>query len=291
MYLPTKLRVAAVFAAVCASAIVPATDAQAADEMIGFGKEKFQLNLGYYRPNYTTSAGVATNGAGATISGEDDLHLDSSVGVGRLDGYWRFADRHKLSFGYYDLSRDATGTLNRNIGPIKIDRLGVNDTVLAGSSISANSNWQMYALGYSYSFYKTDTVELAALLALNVAKMSYSLTGTLNTLNNGVLSGARAGSTDDVYAPLPVIGLSGDWALSERWRLKGRVAGFKANISDYDIKIAEAGLMVDYRVMKNFGVGAGYSFLKMSGDISKSDWTGSLDWKTGGFTVYGSLVF
>jgi hypothetical protein len=260
--------------------------------MIEFGKETFQINLGYYRSNYNTSASVGTStGTGFSISGEDDLNLDNSVGVGRVTGYWRFADRHRLMFGYYNLDRDATGTLNKNIGPIRIDRLGVNDTILAGSSIHAESTWDIYTLGYAYSFYKTKNAEIAAGIGVHVARIGIEVTGTLNTLNNGVQASARAGSASDVTAPLPVVMLAADWAPAERWRVKGQLGWLKANLNDVDATVTDLSVAAEYRLFRNFGIGAGYSMFKLDGDITKANWNGSLDWRTGGWQVYGSLVF
>ena len=281
------------FAALVAG-IAMGSDAAAADDMIGFGKETFQVNLGWYRPNFTTSVSASASGSPvppANVSGESDLGLDKSLSVGRLDGYWRFADRHRLFFGYYNLDRSTTATLNKNIGPINIPSQGVNDTILAGSNIKAEADWNVYVLGYGYSLYKTDTVEVAGKFGFNVAKIGTSITGTLNTLNNGVLNGATAGTNGNVAAPLPVLAVSGDWALNERWRLRGSLGGFKAKVSDVKASVTDATVAAEYRLFRNFGVGAGYSLLRISGDINKSSYSSSVDWRTGGLVIYGSLVF
>jgi len=274
--------------------IVVAGSAIAADDMIPFGKETFQLNLGYYRPNFKTSFSQSFPGSPippGTISAENDLNFDDTLDTWRLGGYWRFADRHRLFFGYYNLNRDSSGTLNKNIGPISIPALGVNDTILAGSNVTAKTNWDVYVLAYGYSFYKTDTAEITGKIGIDVARISASINGTLNTLANGVLVGATAGNNSDVTAPLPVLGLSGEWAFAPRWKLIGSIGGFKAKISDVDATVVDGTIAVDYRILRNVGVGVGYSWLKLKGDISKTDFNGSLNWRTDGLQLYGSLVF
>jgi hypothetical protein len=294
MNFPGRLHVVVAGTAVMAAGLVTVNNAAADDQMIAFGKETFQINLGYYRPNFTTSVSEGVPGSAVppgNISGENDLGLDKHLGVGRLDGYWRFADKHRLFFGYYNLDRSTTATLNRDVGPIEIPALGVNDTILAGSNVRADSKWQVYILGYGYSFYKTDTVEVAGKFGLNVARIGTTLNGTLNTLNNGTLNGATAGDSSGFTAPLPVLALSGDWAINERWRLKGSLGGFKANVSDVKATVTDASVATEYRLFRNFGLGAGYSLLRVTGDVNKSNNTGSLDWKTGGLQLYASLVF
>jgi len=271
---------------------VVASPAIAQGNMIPFGKETFQIDLGYYRPKFETSFSQSFPGSPippGTISGESDLNLEDSLGVARLNGHWRFADRHRLFFGYYNLNRDTTATLNRNIGPISIPALGVNDTILAGSNVRTETNWDVYILGYGYSFYKTETAEITGKIGFNVANISAKLGGTLNLAGGGVAS--AAGNSSDVTAPLPVIGISGEWAFAPQWKLIGSIGGFKAKVSDVDATIVDGTIAVDYRIFRNFGVGVGYSWLKLKGDVSKSDWNGSLNWKTDGFQLYGSLVF
>ncbi len=276
------------------AAIAASSSAVAQGNMIPFGKETFQIDLGWYRPSFNSSFSQSFPGSPippGTINMEDDLHLDSHLDVVRLNGYWRFAEKHRIFFGYYNLNRDTTSTLNKNIGPISIPALGVNDTILAGSNITAKTNWDVYILGYGYSFYKTETAEITGKIGFDVARISASMNGTLNTAANGVLVGATAGNNSDVTAPLPVIGLSGEWAFAPRWKLIGSLGGFKAKVSDVDASVVDGTLAVDYRILRNFGVGIGYSWLKLKGDVSKSDWNGSVNWKTDGVQIYGSLVF
>jgi hypothetical protein len=290
MKLPGRLGLAA-SAVGLVGGIAAVNHSVAADDMIAFGKEKLQVNFGYYRPNFTTSAAAGFQSATppGNINGENDLALSNSLGVGRIDGHWRFAERHKIFVGYYKLDRDASLVLNRNIGPIKIPALGVNDTILAGSNVRAESNIPVYILAYDYSFYKTNTVEIAGRIGVNTLKYGLTISGTLNTQNNGVLTGATAGS--EFTAPLPVIGISGNWAPSPRWRVKGNLAGFKAKISGVDASVADASLTAEYLLHRNFGIGAGYSLLRVSGDVTKPDYFGSLSWRTGGWQLYGSLLY
>jgi len=285
---PTHRAALAVFAA----GMVAGSPALAQGNMIPFGKETFQIDFGYYRPNFNTTFSQSFPGSPippGTIDAESDLNMDDSLGVGRLGGHWRFADRHRLFFGYYSLNRDTTATLNRNIGPISIPALGINDTILAGSNVRAETNWDVYILGYGYSFYKTETAEITGKFGLNVANISASLTGTLNLAGGGVASAAGSGS--DVTAPLPVLGISGEWAFAPQWKLIGSIGGFKAKVADVDATIVDGTIAVDYRIFRNFGVGVGYSWLKLKGDVNKSDFNGSINWRTDGLQIYGSLVF
>ena len=278
-------------ATVMLSGMAVSQNAAAADDMIAFGKETFKVNFGLYRPEVTTKVSESVTGGTKlpSISGETDLGLDKSINAARLDGFWRIADRHRLWAGYYKLDREGTKTLSNNIGPVNIPSRGTTDTILAGSSISTSSKLDLYLLGYGYSFYKTENVEIAGKLGLNVARSKVSLSGTLNTAANGSFFGSTSGT--DVTVPLPVIAISGDWGINERWRLKGSLGGLKLKSADVKSSVSDVSAAVEYRLVKNFGVGAGYSALSASADVTKGNSSTSLDWQLRGWQLYGSFVF
>lgn len=291
MKLTSRLHIAGAFIAVLAGVVGTADNAAAADDAITFGKETFKLSLGYYRPNFDSRVAVGVPGATppGDINPEQDLGLENNLGGARFDGYWRFADRHRLYFGYYKLDRSASKVLTKDIGPIEIPSLGVNDTILAGSNVNIEAKWEVFILGYDYSFYKTDTLEVAGMVGLNVAQLGTKLNGTLITQNNGTLYGETAGST--LTAPLPAFGLSGDWAIDDRWRMRGHAGAFKITINNIDAKVVDAGVAGEYRVYGNIWGGLGYSLLNASAEKNDGSSDASLDWRTGGLQLYASMLF
>jgi hypothetical protein len=291
MKLTSRLHIAFASAAALAVVVGAADDAVAADDAIAFGKETFKLSLGYYRPNFDSRVAVGVPGATppGDINPEQDLGLERDLGGARFDGYWRFADRHRLYFGYYNLDRSASKVLTKDIGPIEIPALGVNDTILAGSNVNIDAKWEVFILGYDYSFYKTDTLEFAGLVGLNVAQLGTKLSGTLITQNNGTQTGATAGST--LTAPLPAFGLSGDWAIDDRWRMRGHAGAFKITINNIDAKVVDAAVSGEYRVYGNIWAGLGYSLLNASAEKNDGSSDVSLDWRTGGLQLYASMLF
>jgi hypothetical protein len=288
MKFTSRLHIAAALAAVLAVTGGTANDAVAADDAIAFGKETFKLNLGYYRPNFSSTVAVGLPGtAPPAISGENDLGLDNNLGGARFDGYWRFADRHRLMFGYYKLDRSASRVLAKDIGPINIPGHG-DLTINAGSNINTEAKWEVFILGYGYSFYKSDTLEVAGQVGLNVAQLSTQISGTLIT-SAGTFNDSTAGST--VTAPLPAIGFSGDWAIDDRWRMRGHAGAFKITIQNIDAKVVDAGVAGEYRVYRNIWGGLGYSLLNASAEKNDGSTDASLDWRTGGWQLYASMLF
>jgi hypothetical protein len=96
-------------------------------------------------------------GKGTTVDGEDDLGLDDDDRVFRAELDWRFAQRHRLSLGYYDLSRDA-GTVTGE--PIQIG----NVTFPPGIEVRTDFDLRLADLSYSYSLIQNERLELAPLI-------------------------------------------------------------------------------------------------------------------------------
>lgn len=290
MSLWNAFRIVSLLLALAAASVAHAEEGK--EGMIGFGQERFQLNLGYYHPNFDTGLTAGTSRGPGILPGhidlENDLGLESSLGVGRINGHWRFFDRHRLYFGYYKLHRETVRPLLTDIGPISIPELGINDTILAGSNVRSASDWEVYNLGYGYSFYKSESLELAAKLGLGLARIKLDVSGTLNTLNNGTLISTAGNS---VLVPLPTVGVTLDWVASERWTLKGNFGHFQVSVNGVKAGVTDAGVAAEYRLFRNFGVGAGYSLLWLKADIDRADYFGSVRWKTGGLQLYGVLIF
>jgi hypothetical protein len=287
-----RLPIAVAIAAALAVLGGPAKDAAAADEAIAFGKETFKISLGYYRPNFNSRVAVGVSGGAppGDISPEQDLGLDHNLGGARLDGYWRFADRHRIYFGYYQLNRSASKTLDHDIGPIDIPSLGIYETINAGSTLNLDAKWEIAILGYDYSFYKTEDLEFAGMIGVNVAQLGTKLSGTFKTSTYpGGVSGSTAGST--LTVPMPVIGLNGDWAIDDRWRMRAHAAAFKITINNIDAKVVDAAVAGEYRVWRNIWGGLGYTLLNASAAKNDGSSDASLDWRTGGPQLYVSMLF
>ncbi len=115
------------------------------------GSERFVISLGAFITDRDTSTRVdsSTLGRGTTIVLEDDLGLDSSQTVFRIDGHFRIAERHRLDFSVFDLSRDSTWTIDQNI------QYG-DEVFLADTTIDSNFDLNIYKIAYTYSIWWTE---------------------------------------------------------------------------------------------------------------------------------------
>ena len=136
----------------------PGAAAQSADF------DRFSVSLGVFfasRDTITRLDGDVPD-SGTDVDLESDLGLDASDAVFRLDGYFRFNEKHRLDFSAFDLSRTASKQIQKDIEwdgsvyPI--------DTV-----IDAGLDLKIYKLAYTWSFMRRDKGYLGASAGLYVA--------------------------------------------------------------------------------------------------------------------------
>ncbi len=109
--------------------------------------DRFSVSLGAFVTDRDTDTRLDSNTLrkGTTINLEEDLALDTSNSVFKLDNHYRFDDRRRVNSSVFDLLRDSSKVIQRDI------QFGENffslDTV-----INATSDLTIYKLAYTYSF-------------------------------------------------------------------------------------------------------------------------------------------
>lgn len=240
------------------------------------GSERFVISLGAFITDRDTSTRVdsSTLGRGTTIVMEDDLGLDPSHTVFRIDGHVRFAERHRLDFSLFDLSRDSTKTIDRVI------QFG-DDVFLVDTTIDSNFDLDIYKIAYTYSVWWTEQGFLGVDAGIHVADLVERL------------SAPSAGQFQlkSLTAPLPVIGIRGEYYFTPRLMLAGAAEYFALEINDVGGRLVDIYLGMDYKVMDNLGLGIAYNYVTVNIDAARSELSGGLDWGYDGFLLYVKFAF
>jgi hypothetical protein len=178
----------------------------------------------------------------------------------RLDGTIRPFERHRIRFMWLDSSRSGSGQTDRTIS--------FRDATYAlGTRVNTSFQLQQAELDYMYSFWKSDTTEVALSLGVHAAKMDARLTAPAISLDR------EASAT----GPLPMVGVAVNYKPHEKWELLGHVYGMSARVNDF------GGTAVAYRVgaryffTPNIGVGVAWAGINYNFDLAKTSWQGALD--------------
>lgn len=252
-----------------------AVPAGAEEELLPDG---FMLRAGGYRvQNADTILRLDANNApvGTYIDFHDTLGGDNQATVFRLDGIYRFNDKHALGFSYYSLKFTGSRVLDQDIqwGDV---------TFPINAKVDSEIKFDVYKLNYQYSLFHNNKVELGASFGLHILKMSAGITAT----------GIGESQSEAVTAPLPVFGLYADYNFTPRFSAFYTYQWFFIN---YEDKI-KGGLQdfligLEYRVFRNFALGIAYNRFALKVESKGDATTLHVDTNWNGGMWYGALYF
>jgi hypothetical protein len=245
--------------------------------------KKVSLNLGGFLAATDSSVRLGTTTTGIGIDVEDTLGLEKSTIAFRMDAFWRFSQnrRHRADFTWFSLKRDGTRTLLKDIE--------IDGTVFpTGSTVQTKFDFDIFKGSYSYSFVHDDRMDLAVAAGLYIAPLSLAID------SQGALSGSGA---ESITAPLPVVGLRADFAITPKWFLKTNFDLFYLEIDGYTGVITDIRLAVEYNAFKHVGFGLGFDSLNVSIESDQNtsvpgvDFNGKIDFAYAGLLAYAKFYF
>jgi hypothetical protein len=239
--------------------------------------EKFMLRLGYYNVEGADTQVTVFNNAGLGVgySFSRDFGGDDSASSPRIDMYYRINERHRVDFSTFNLNRDGIRTLELLV------ELG-DEVFSIGEELNSEISYDLYRLGYSYSFFHSDRVELAISAGLNVTKYDMEFKNK---------DGSKI-SASDATAPLPMWGLRMGYAINANWSLHYLTETFYIEIEDtYKGTLFNNEVNVQYRFLDNFVVGAGVTRVSTDLEVNDSDWKGGIVDSHNGYLVFAGFYF
>jgi len=238
--------------------------------------ENFSVSLGIFLTNRDSETRVdgSIPNSGTPVDLENDLGFDKSDTVFRLDGYYRFNDKHRIDFSVFDLSRSASKQIQTEID--------WNDTIYPiDTAVDASLDLAIYKLAYTWSFMQRDSGYLGLTAGLYTADIGTSLSA----------ESIGRSSSSGFTAPLPVVGLRGQYDLSERWSLRGSAEIFAIEYGDFSGSLYDLYASVDYQVTDHVALGAGVNLVNINVGVNKPNLDGDLDWRYDGGLLFLKIDF
>jgi hypothetical protein len=232
-------------------------------------KDKFWFGFGAFLSSSTTEARLdSPSGIGTSLNLEDVLGLDetelSPQGLAR----WRMSERWRLELEFFQVDRSNTRATTQDINWGDV-------TFPTGTELTTEFNVSVTRLSVGYSFFKTEDKEVGVALGFHLTDIDASLSTS---------GGSEEGGA--VLAPLPVLSLYGQVALTDHWALDGRLDAFRLEYDPYAGRIFSMGLDAIYQPWDHFGFGLGWRTLHFSLEAEGSDWTGEV-----GSSFQGPIAF
>lgn len=234
--------------------------------------DTFTFTAGLYAPRSAVNALVtpAGGGTGVGVDFENTLGLAERSITGNASFLWRISDRWRLETEYFRLNRDATRTLSEDV-----DWNG--GTLTAGTTVESTFNFFDFRISGGYSFYKTRDKELGVGAGLHLTGMKVSIEAA------GTVSGEGEG---EVLAPLPVLSLYANIALTDEWALRLRTDWLSLTYGDYSGDLTSAALDVIYQPWRHVGFGFGMRSYLLDLEMEDTDWRGRARVAFNGPTLY-----
>lgn len=250
--LPLTLALAA-----AGAAFAPA--AQAQDD------ERFTLRLGAMSVDASGELTAGTNFRGQPYEFSQDFDFGSKETVPRLEGQFRFGERHRLLFNYFGYDKSKTATLNQDIS---FD----NTTIPAGSFARAKAKFELASAMYDYAVVETDTLSWGLQIGVEYAKIEGKLRAQVGTANY------NESQSEDGFAP--VVGTRLEFSPAEKWRfiVQGQYLDADwGDFGDYEGDISRANALVEYRFTPAVGAFVGYDWFKIDAKRNGGDASIGLD--------------
>jgi len=231
-------------AAIAALALASAATAHAAEGLAPLHpalRDRFYFSAGAFFPQTTTSAQLqnSTTGVGANVDFENALGMATDKSVPMLSGRWRLGERWRVEAEYFQLNRSASKIIDRDI------QWG-DTTYPVNASVSSKFDFSDLRVSAGYAFFRRPDKEVGVGAGLHIAQYDVSLSA----------NGSATESTS-VTAPLPVVSIYSQFALTEQWAISARLDRFVLKYDTFDGSITAVGLDVMYQPFRHVGVGLG----------------------------------
>jgi hypothetical protein len=213
--------------------------------------DKFKIALGGYavlRYNTLLSLTEPNLGVGVAINPDASLGLSAEQSVLRLEGYYRFNNKHALTYSWYSIGSEGNKSLEEEID--WIDENGNPITIPIGARVGTILNYDIYKVGYLWSFLHTDKVELGVGAGLHATRIEVEL--------NAEYTGSEVSTADvSTTVPLPVVSFGVGYNVTPKfsWHIKTEL--FALKFDDWDGVYTDSSLGMEYRVFKHVGLGIG----------------------------------
>jgi hypothetical protein len=227
--------------------------------------DHFYIAVSFFYPKFNTfiradPSQPSTVTSGTPLDGEEDLGWPARLAQARVEAMVRMRERNKLRVNYFEADRSGSVLLTNPV-------IFGNEVFAAGQQLESSLDWRNITVTYTYSFYRSERLEVAAGLA------AYAI----QTQAQAAVAATFQQQTVSASGGFPVLPLEVTWCPSRRWSFNARGAYFKANIHDFSGWLEDVHADAQYRLNPDFALGLGYSLLHASLERSSTTSPGRVD--------------
>lgn len=225
--------------------------------------DHFYALAGVYFISAKTHLRLDPNNAGPGVTGtpldaEEQLGLPASLTQGTAEFMFRLGERNKVRLDYFEADRSGTATFANDV-------VFGNQVFAAGTKVQSSLDLRLFAVVYTYSFYRSDRFEIGT--GIGAYFVTVSAQGLNLTTNQSQM--------DSAADPFPTLPLDFTWRISRRWAFTGHADYLKVNLSQFGGWLSNVHGDFQYRWNPNFALGLGYTSIRTRYDRSNGNFTGA----------------
>jgi hypothetical protein len=216
----------------------------------------FQFDLGAAWDSYDTQAGLDYSrgglvSAGARIDFEKLLDIPVMNTHFKGSAQWRFSRVSYIQVGYEDVRREGQRVIEKDV-------VWGDTTYGAGGMLDGKFDSTEIYLGYRYDAFRADNVRLGVTFGFSRWTLDTSLSGQGQVTNaDGTITKGLFEKAFKINAPVPVIGLVGEGAISRHFVFGFYGRAIFIRLTDISGGEIQGGLNVKWYASDNFGIGGG----------------------------------
>ena len=255
--------------------------------------EKFYMDVGVYFASLDSGLTLGgSKGLGLKLDVEDLLGLETSDVSYRLAAGYRIGKkrRHKLDLSWFRFHRDGENTIVEAI-PIPPEIGGEPGDTIGPGTIESVFNFDIYKLKYEYSFILDERADLNVGIGLFIMPIEFGVTYEAGGITSGSVE-------ESITAPLPVVGLGFDFAITPKWIIRQQLEFFYLEYDNFEGGIQSLSVALEYFPWKHVGFGLGADGMNVHLKVSEEtdypglgDFVGTLDFAYIGAQLYMKFVF
>jgi len=230
------------------------------------------LNVGVFHAHINSHLRLGNESLGTEgtdVDFEKDLGLDSSRWMPRAKFGIRFLKRFRFEGEDFQLTRGRDFLIKRD--------LIIDDTLYpVAADVHTHFGTNIFRIAVGYSLVRKNNAEFGLAIGAHVSRAKIGIEAL-----GGALEEHHSKS-----APLPNVGLYGNAKLWGPVTLQGNVEAFKLKVGNYKGALLAGQLGLNYRIVKNVGVGLGYRYAHYKVRARTNSWDGTLWYNYSGPTAY-----
>ncbi len=259
----------------CSTATIAAADG----DYFSPTESRMALSLGVMQVSSSTSLSIdsTTGFAGTDLNGENDLGLERRRYEPKFDVAFRAGARNRVFFDYFTLDRSDTKVLAA--GPVNYGDV----VLLQGDPVTTDLSLRLLQLGYGYSFWHGDKLEIAGILSINDTEIQSSV--RVQTASRHIYD------EQSLAGPFPTPGLDVTWAASTHFYFEAKARYLKLSVDHLEGSVSLYDVDAFYRLRPNIAFALGYTGTRADLLSRQSKNAGSFDFDAKGPELFIRVEF